>query len=62
MSDVALPLAVSPASSRRAARVRGEPVAVQAVLIAISLAFLTLFLLLPLVSVFVEAGARGWAA
>lgn len=41
---------------------RGEPVAVQAVLIAISLAFLTLFLLLPLVSVFVEAGARGWAA
>lgn len=34
----------------------------QIVLIAVSLAFLLLFLLLPLVTVFVEAAAKGWEA
>ncbi|WP_244548257.1 sulfate ABC transporter permease subunit CysW [Bosea vaviloviae] len=43
-------------------RIRGEGVIVKTVLIAVSLAFLALFLLLPLASVFVEAGARGWTA
>ncbi len=41
---------------------RGESLVVRCLLIAVSLAFLALFLLLPLVSVFVEAGARGFAA
>lgn len=43
-------------------RIGSESPLVQALLIAVSLAFLALFLLLPLVSVFIEAGARGWAA
>ncbi|POR55314.1 sulfate ABC transporter permease subunit CysW [Bosea psychrotolerans] len=63
MSDAALPqFRTDTAQKRDTRRVRGEGVVVQAVLITISLAFLALFLLLPLVSVFVEAGARGWTA
>ncbi|SFI09126.1 sulfate transport system permease protein [Bosea sp. OK403] len=63
MSDAALPqFRTDTAQKRDTRRIRGEGVVVQAVLIAVSLAFLALFLLLPLVSVFVEAGARGWTA
>jgi len=65
MSDAALPPHDAPAfrpepGAQR--RVGSESPAVQILLIAVSLAFLLLFLLLPLVTVFVEAGARGWAA
>jgi sulfate transport system permease protein len=42
--------------------VRREGFAVRALLIAIALGFLTLFLALPLAIVFVEAFARGWNA
>jgi sulfate transport system permease protein len=63
MSDAAFPLPDDDTAARRDnRRVRGESVAVQIILIAVSLAFLLLFLLLPLVTVFVEAGARGWQA
>ena len=55
--------APAPAVKPRSARsVGGESPIIQATLIAVSLAFLLLFLLLPLITVFVEAGARGWAA
>ncbi len=43
-------------------RVRGESRPVQVLLIALALAFLALFLFLPLIAVFVEAASRGWAA
>ena len=67
MSDAALPhhdaiLAAPAAKPRKARRINGEGLAVQVVLIAVSLTFLLLFLLLPLITVFVEAGARGWEA
>ena len=63
MSDAALPLKTNDLAARREnRRVRGESVAVQILLIGLSLAFLLLFLLLPLITVFVEAGARGWEA
>jgi len=63
MSDAVLPLKTSDMAARRDnRRVRGESVAVQILLIGLSLAFLLLFLLLPLITVFVEAGARGWEA
>ncbi|HWT72453.1 MAG TPA: sulfate ABC transporter permease subunit CysW [Oxalicibacterium sp.] len=39
-----------------------EPIAVRAVLIAIALIFLTLFLFVPLASVFAEALRKGWDA
>ena len=61
MSDAALPSAAA-TPPRTANRVRGESLIVQIVLIAVSLAFLLLFLLLPLVTVFIEAGAKGWEA
>ncbi|AMJ60144.1 sulfate ABC transporter permease subunit CysW [Bosea sp. PAMC 26642] len=61
MSDAAIPLAGA-ALRRDGRRVRGESRLVQIVLVAISLVFLSFFLLLPLISVFVEAGARGWSA
>lgn len=60
MSESALPIAT--AGRRRSATVRGESMLVKLVLIGLSLAFLGLFLFLPLATVFVEAGARGWAA
>ncbi|KRE13393.1 hypothetical protein ASE66_20990 [Bosea sp. Root483D1] len=50
------------APARAARRVKGESRLVQFVLVAVSLAFLCLFLFLPLISVFVEASARGWHA
>jgi sulfate transport system permease protein len=61
MSDAAL-APLSTAGSTGARRATGEGLLVRAVLIAISLGFLALFLLLPIVSVFVEAAARGWSA
>ncbi|CAN7406162.1 sulfate ABC transporter permease subunit CysW [Bosea sp. LjRoot237] len=63
MSDASLPYQIEDLAPARAARrVSGESRIVQFVLVAVSLAFLCLFLFLPLISVFVEAGARGWQA
>ena len=63
MSDASLPLQAEDLEPARAARhVSGESRLVQWSLVAISLAFLCLFLFLPLITVFVEAGARGWQA
>ena len=63
MSDATLPSApVANARPRSHVRVRGESRIVQFGLIATSLVFLALFLFLPIVAVFVEAGARGWQA
>jgi sulfate transport system permease protein len=68
MSDATLPRAAlapsspTPAPAQNRQRIGGESPWVQALLIGVSLAFLLLFLLLPLLTVFVEAGARGWAA
>jgi len=63
MSDASLPYQIEDLAPARAARrVKGESRIVQFVLVGVSLAFLCLFLFLPLISVFVEAGARGWQA
>ena len=62
MSDATLPSAATAAPARSPSRARGESPVVQFVLIAVSLAFLLLFLLLPLVTVFIEAAAKGWEA
>jgi sulfate transport system permease protein len=63
MSDASLPYQIEDLAPARAARrVKGESRLVQVILVGISLAFLCLFLFLPLISVFVEAGARGWQA
>ena len=62
MSDATLPTAIAAEPPRKASRARGESPIVQFVLIAVSLAFLLLFLLLPLVTVFIEAAAKGWEA
>ena len=62
MSDAILPQSALVSRRTRKDRVRGESLAVRILLIAVSLGFLALFLLLPLISVFVEAGARGWQA
>ncbi|MET3891964.1 sulfate transport system permease protein [Bosea sp. OAE506] len=68
MFDATLPRAAlapsspTPAPAQNRQRIGGESPWVQSLLIGVSLAFLLLFLLLPLLTVFVEAGARGWAA
>lgn len=63
MSDLALPAPQADRGARHDVhRVRSESLLVRGLLIALSLGFLALFLLLPLLSVFVEASARGWAA
>jgi sulfate transport system permease protein len=63
MSDASLPYQIEDLAPARAARrIKGESRLVQFVLVGVSLAFLCLFLFLPLISVFVEAGARGWQA
>lgn len=63
MSDASLPYQIEDLAPARAARrIKGESRVVQFLLVGISLAFLCLFLFLPLISVFVEAGARGWQA
>ncbi|MBN2506334.1 MAG: sulfate ABC transporter permease subunit CysW [Verrucomicrobia bacterium] len=53
-----------PPSSHGAARISGtgEPVFVRGVLIALSVAFLAVFLILPLANVFVQALGKGWSA
>jgi sulfate transport system permease protein len=48
--------------ARLAPRATSEPVLVQALLIAVALAFLGLFLIVPLVAIFFEAFSKGWAA
>ncbi len=63
MSDASLPYQIEDLAPARAARrIKGESRIVQFALVGVSLAFLCLFLFLPLISVFVEAGARGWQA
>lgn len=62
MSDATLAHAPSLGTTPRQEPIRGESLPVRLLLIAVSLAFLGLFLFLPLISVFVEAGARGWQA
>lgn len=66
MSAIAPPSsAVLPAAAARAPRVPAatlEPVWVRTVLIIVALAFLTLFLFVPLASVFAEALKKGWDA
>ncbi len=66
MSAIAPPSsAVFPAAAARAPRVPAatlEPVWVRTVLIIVALAFLTLFLFVPLASVFAEALKKGWDA
>ncbi len=61
MSDMAL-TTLPAAEPKQRLRVTSEAPLVRIVLIGVSLAFLALFLFLPLVAVFVEAGARGWHA
>jgi len=60
MSDAALPVAAAAPVRRSSAR--GESLGVRIALIALSLLFLLLFLLLPLAAVFVEAAGKGWEA
>lgn len=60
MSDAAAPFV--PAAPVRRSSARGETLGVRIALIGVSLAFLLLFLALPLAAVFVEAGAKGWEA
>lgn len=60
MSDAVAPFVAAPPARRSSAR--GESLGVRVALIAVSLAFLLLFLILPLAAVFVEAGAKGWEA
>ncbi|MGX5733559.1 sulfate ABC transporter permease subunit CysW [Bosea thiooxidans] len=60
MSDAAQPFVAAPPARRSSAR--GESLGVRIALIAVSLGFLLLFLMLPLAAVFVEAGAKGWEA
>ena len=48
--------------TRHVARATSEPLLVKVVLTATALAFLAVFLLVPLAAVFVEALAKGWAA
>ncbi len=59
---VALPLPVAPAAPARPVRpATGESPWVRRVLIALALAFMTLFLFVPLATVFAEALKKGWA-
>jgi sulfate transport system permease protein len=58
MSTISADRAVS--SGRSAARVTTEPSVVRLLLIGIALAFLALFLIVPLVAVFYEALEQGW--
>lgn len=66
MSAIAPPSsAVFPAAAARAPRVPAatlEPVWVRTLLVIVALAFLTLFLFVPLASVFAEALKKGWDA
>jgi sulfate transport system permease protein len=62
MSDATMASISAVPPRRGLGRARGESTAVKVALIAVSLAFLLLFLLLPLVAVFIEAAAKGWEA
>ncbi|WP_293781090.1 sulfate ABC transporter permease subunit CysW [uncultured Oxalicibacterium sp.] len=66
MSAIAPPVSVSFAAGKRTAPVVPaatlEPVWVRTLLIGVALAFLTLFLFVPLISVFAEALRKGWDA
>jgi sulfate transport system permease protein len=53
---------LSARSSPSAARAVSEPLLVRVLLIAVALAFLALFLLVPLVAVFAQALQKGWGA
>ena len=55
------PVAVAPRAARPMKTNAFEPNWVRWTLIAVALAFLTLFLFVPLVAVFAEALKRGWA-
>ena len=59
MAAATLPV---PTRTRHAARATSEPLLVKIVLIATALAFLALFLLVPLAAVFAQALEKGWAA
>jgi sulfate/thiosulfate transport system permease protein len=59
MAAVTLPLEPR---ARPAARATAEPPLVKALLIAVALGFLALFLLVPLAAVFAQALEKGWAA
>jgi sulfate transport system permease protein len=50
------------ARPRAAPRATGEPLAVRALVTAVALGFLVLFLVVPLVAVFAQALEKGWAA
>src|SRR6185369_1604213 len=57
-----MPMQLSNLHQRGANNGVGEPAAVRRLLIAVALAFLALFLLLPLAAVFVQALDKGWQA
>jgi sulfate transport system permease protein len=59
VAAAALPV---PTRTRHAARATSEPLLVKVVLTATALAFLALFLLVPLAAVFAQALEKGWAA
>jgi sulfate/thiosulfate transport system permease protein len=59
MAATALPLRGRP---RVAVRATSEPTVVKAVLIAVAVGFMTLFLVVPLVTVLAQALEKGWAA
>lgn len=57
----AIPAAAAPASTVRNPRpVRTEPASVRWVIITIALTFLSLFIVLPLITVFEQAFSKGW--
>jgi sulfate/thiosulfate transport system permease protein len=59
MAATALPVSLR---ARAGVRATGEPFAVKAVLIAVALGFMGLFLVVPLLAVLSEALAKGWGA
>ncbi|HEY4542913.1 MAG TPA: sulfate ABC transporter permease subunit CysW, partial [Noviherbaspirillum sp.] len=61
-SSLSLPVAAAPASAPYAPAATVEPPWVRALLIAVALIFLTLFLFVPLAAVFAEALRKGWDA
>lgn len=60
--DVAVAIAARPRTAPRVPAATLEPVWMRTLLIVIALAFLTLFLFVPLVAVFAEALKKGWDA
>lgn len=65
MSDALYDLTLAgaePPARQASSALRGEAAWVRALLIGLALGFLVLFLFLPLLIVFIEAGAKGWEA